>query len=418
METKDMEFEKLIEYLQKNINLADFCTKHYGAKFINSKSLCIFHDEKTPSFHYHAETNTVCCYAKCYMKEINKIKNIKVTNDTSFKLNIFNVVALKEGLVCHGEDFIKIIKIICEKEKVEYNFKTKKVNTVNRKLYEEKSNLAKRYIDNLKNNKNHMIHTYLINDREIKPQIIADFFLGLTFNNESVHGKRYMSERLSIPILNDDGSEVLAISVRQLSGSDKEPKYLHDETDEIWQKGNVLYGYAHAKKYIKETNHVYIVEGFFDMISLYQAGIKNSLAIMSNIITIEQIAKIKKITNNVTFILDQDEAGIKGFSYVFEKLLKHGLNVRVIPNLKFKGKDANDLCKKLKWDEVEIKNFLTSCSKDAIHYVLSDIYDAYDSTIMNARDQALRASLHLLSLITDDVKKQNYKHYIDNRLGV
>lgn len=414
-----MTLKELINKIVTEINLAEFCNIHYGANFNlgieKPKTLCIFHKENTPSFQYDKSTNTVKCWVRCYSDQVG-IDNIEKP------LNIFSVVGLKEGLECKGQDFINILKFICKKCNIVYDFKTEKVNEKVNELLQMKSNLAMNYCKNLKSDlekKNpHMVHSYLRDNRGIKAQTIADFYLGLTSENEAKYGKVHMSNRLSIPIFNDEGNGVIAISARQLVGSDSSLKYVHDECDEIWQRGNVLYGYSHAKKHIKALNHCYVVEGYFDMISLYQAGIKNVVAIMSNIITEAQVDKIKGLTNNATFLLDQDEAGSKGFKSSLEMVIRKGINAKVIPSLKFKGKDANDLCISLDWDEIKIKNFLTSCSKDAIQYILSDVFDTFDSQMMIIRDHALRVSNTMLNLISDPIKKQNYEYYIKTRLGL
>lgn len=414
-----MTLKELMTKILTDVNLAEFCNIHYGANFnLNlekPKTLCIFHKENTPSFQYDRNTNTVKCWARCYSDQVGA-ENIEKP------LNIFSVVGLKEGLECKGQDFVKILKFICEKCDIKYNFKSEKVNKKAQELLQIKTNLAMSYCKNLKNDlekKNpHMIHSYLRDTRGLKAQTIADFYLGLTGENEAKYGKVYMSNRLSIPIFNDEGNGVIAISARQLIGSDSGLKYVHDECDEIWQRGNVLYGYSHAKKHIKALNHCYVVEGYFDMISLYQAGIKNVVAIMSNIITEAQLDKIRALTNNVTFILDQDEAGEKGFKSTIETVIKKGINAKVIPSLKFRGKDANDLCISLNWDELKIKSFLTSCSKDAIQYILSDVFDTFDSQMMIIRDHTLRVSNAMLDLINDPIKKQNYEYYIKTRLGL
>lgn len=409
----------LIQQLLK-INLAQFLEKHYGAEFNkNNKSNCIFHSERTPSLHYYADSNSVTCFGRCYEELLHKVKKPKQgSNEYSPALNIFHVVGLKEGLSCDGQDFIEVIKIICEKEGIPFNYKAKKVDERSKQLIETKTKLALHYVNNLKSKQNetHMVHAYLINDRGLKPQTIADFHLGLTDYNESRLGRSHTSNRLSIPILNDAGDGVIAISCRHLVGNDGGRKYSHDANDEVWERGDVLYGYSHAKEFAKKQNHIYVVEGYFDMISLYQAGVKNTVAIMSATITENQIKKIKTLTNNVTFILDQDESGIDCFKNRFEMMARMGLNIKVIPNLKFKGKDANDLCIALKWDEMAIRSFLTSCSKGGIQFMLEDTLTTFEETVLRARYQALTVTNAVLGLIQDPIQRKNYESQLNRRL--
>lgn len=410
-----MEMTELINKIIKEVNLAEYCNNFYGANFnLNSErpySNCIFHKENTPSLQYNKDSNTIKCWAKCYCDKID-------AQYLESPLNIFVTVGLKEGLETNGKDFIEILKIICENTNIPFDVNTKKINPEIQKLREYKTNLAVFYHDNLKDEKNanHLVHAYLRNDRGILPQTIADFKLGLTSENEAKYGREFMSNRLSIPIFSDDGSYIIAITGRRLVGSNNEMKYKHDETDAIWKKGETLYGYAHAKAHAKAKKHLFVVEGFFDVISLYQTGIKNVVAVMGSTVTPKQMEKIKSLAPNVTFILDQDETGMKSFIPTLELALRIGLNVKVITSLAFKGKDSNDLCINLKWNETDISTFLRSHSKDAIQYILSDVYDKYDERILQARYEALKFSNSVLNLISDPIKRDNYESYMKDRL--
>lgn len=392
----------------KSINLKDFADKHYKTNFRAAGSLyqtsCCLpghkHDD-SPSLTYYPESNSLTCFG------CEEIKGG----------DIITFVSLMEGLEQTSQGFVEIIKRICKMENIECNLNSKPVDPKIKQLKEYKTKCATLYRDNLWADKNSYGFNYLI-DRGITENTIRAFHLGLTSENESRYGRVGISNRICIPILDSAGSGVIACSFRQLSGSDKEAKYIHDKNDEVFNKSNVFYGWSHAIESIRKLKHVYITEGYFDMISLYQAGLKNTLACMSNRMTEGQIKILASVTKNVTIILDQDEAGLKGFRETLPMMIREGLNVRVVPSLGFKGKDPNDVCNRLDWNGEEIQAFLSSQDKDAVQFLLSSVLDKYDDVILRARDVTLRTTVGLLDCITDPIKKKNYELYVNGRMNL
>lgn len=391
----------------KSINLKEFAERHYNVVFRASGSLyqasCCLpghkHDD-SPSLTYYPDSNTLTCFG------CEEIKGG----------DIITFVGLMEGMETTSDGFIEIIKFICNKENIEYNF-NKAVDPKVKQLKEYKTKCATLYRTNLWNDKNSYAFNYLI-DRGLTEQTIRTFHLGLTSENESRYGRQGISNRICIPILDSSGSGVIACSFRQLFGSDKEAKYIHDKNDEVFNKSHTFYGWSHAIESIRKMKHVYITEGYFDMISLYQAGLKNTLACMSNRMTEGQIKILASVTKNITIILDQDEAGLKGFRETLPMMIREGLNVRVVPSLGFKGKDPNDVCNKLDWNGPEIQAFLSSQDKDGVQFLLSSVLDKYDDIVLQARDVTLRTTMNLVDCINDPVRKKNYELYVSGRMNL
>lgn len=397
----------------KQINLAEFCNKHYGTTFNIGEavptSCCMFHDDNKPSMTYYANSNSVICWTSCYADRIGV--------DTHKPLDIFQVVALQNNLNCK-DDFPEVIKIICEMEGIQYSYKAPTKEQM--QLYEYKTNLADLYIKNLRDikNSNHIVHAYLINDRGLSKQTVSDFFLGLTRQNEAKFGIAQMSNRVSIPILSDDGKKVIEITGRQITHNEAEPKYKHGKTDAIWKKSKVLYAYSHAKKFCRESNFTYVVEGFFDVMSMHQIGLKNTVSIMSNMITEDQAKKLKTLSKNVTFIIDQDKAGLDSFLNNMKICMSVGLDVKVIPFLDYLGKDMNDVCIKLNWDSNKIKKLLEDKVQDGILYSLNPIYQEYDNKILEAKRISYNKVADILSLIQDEDKRLIYKRDMMKKLDL
>lgn len=398
--------EELVENIKQNVPVKDYAEKHYGFEFrksgkvwMSSCKLKGHSKDKTPSFAFNEDKNTYKCHG-CGLYG-----------------SIIDLVSNMESIEPIGQGFIDIIRIICENEGIPFNISSKPPDPEAEALKEMKTKLALGYQKYLWENKNSYGFQYLLS-RGLTETTISNFYLGLTSSNESMYKLSGISNRICIPIFSATGDKVIACSFRQLDDNETERKYKHDCSDKVWEKENVFYGWSHAIKHIREKKHVYVVEGYFDMISLYQVGIKNCLAMMTNRMTEKQIELLSKYTKNVTLILDQDEAGDKGFKATLVTMLNKGLNVRVVPTLGFKGKDMNDVCNKFDWDLADIEGLLNANAKDGVMYIVSSLLEKYDDIVFQARDKVMRGSTAILGCIQDPVKRKNMETYVNGRIGV
>lgn len=281
---------------------------------------------------------------------------------------------------------------------------------------ERRTALALKYKKDLWDNKDSQAFQYLL-ARGLKEQTIINFNLGVTAPNESKFGLANISNRISIPIPNSNGNRVLGFSFRTLDEDDS-AKYINSVTDEIFQKGTIFYGWAHAIKTIREKKHAYVVEGYFDMISMHQIGLKNTVAMMTNRMTEDQIAILSKVVKSVTLVIDQDEAGMNGFNETLITMLQYGLDVKVVTSLNYKGKDINDACVKLKWDAKKVEALILNNSHDAVLFKIKESLDIYDEKVNVMRERILKVSNVLTSNIQDESKREVIKKYTEQRLGL
>ncbi len=138
------------------------------------------------------------------------------------------------------------------------------------------------------------------------------------------------SERILFPIHNFSG-KVIGFGGRILSNVNKKiAKYINSPESPIYHKSDVLYGIFQAKNAIKKADKCYLVEGYTDVLSLYQAGVENVIASSGTSLTQGQIKQITKITNNITILYDGDSAGIEAAIRAVGMMLKENLNIRII----------------------------------------------------------------------------------------
>lgn len=117
-------------------------------------------------------------------------------------------------------------------------------------------------------------------------------------------------DRLMFPIFSAMG-EPIAFGGRYLEKKETEPKYLNSPETLVFVKGKVLYGLSQTARYIRSEDRALIVEGYMDLVSLYQAGIRNSVATMGTALTADHGKMLKRMTKNVVALFDGDSAGME-----------------------------------------------------------------------------------------------------------
>lgn len=147
-------------------------------------------------------------------------------------------------------------------------------------------------------------------------------------------------DRLMFPILSPLG-EPVAFGGRIIEQG--EPKYLNSPETPVFIKGKILYGLSQTARYIRTEDNALIVEGYMDLVSLYQAGIRNVVASMGTALTPEHGKLLKRMTRNVVALFDGDQAGMEAAERSLPILLAAGLYPKglTLPN----GMDPDDYVK-------------------------------------------------------------------------
>lgn len=130
-----------------------------------------------------------------------------------------------------------------------------------------------------------------------------------------------------IPIARDTGA-IVAFGGRALEEG-QVPKYLNSPETPVYTKGRTLYGLETTKTSIREKKYAVLVEGYFDLAQVWQAGVQNVAAICGTALTIPQIHVLKRFTSKVILSLDPDTAGQSATSRSAELLVAEGFDVNV-----------------------------------------------------------------------------------------
>jgi len=215
-------------------------------------------------------------------------------------------------------------------------------------------------------------------------------------------GRRYdrFRGRVMFPIHNVSG-RVVGFGARTLKRDDKMAKYLNSPESDIYHKSDVLYGLFQARQPIRQEELCYLVEGYLDVLSLHQGGIKNVVASSGTSLTEGQIRLIKRYTDNVTVLYDGDAAGIKASLRGIDLLLEGGLNVRVV--LFPDGDDPDSYIRKV-GDQL-FAAYIESQSQDFIAFKTTLVArEASADPVKKA--EAIRDVLQSIAKVPDGLKRQ------------
>jgi len=224
---------------------------------------------------------------------------------------------------------------------------------------------------------------------------------GLTIVKDDKKFDRFKG-RVMFPIESMSG-RVLGFGGRILTNDKKAAKYLNSPESDIYHKSKVLYGIFHSKQEIASKDNCYLVEGYTDVIQMYQAGIKNVVASSGTALTPDQIRLINRLTKNITVLFDGEVAGMRASLRGIDLILEAGMNVRVctFPD----GDDPDSFARKTPIDELQ--NYLKENATDFIRFKANLLMkDAGNDPIKKA--DVIRDIVVSISKVPDYIQREVY----------
>lgn len=230
------------------------------------------------------------------------------------------------------------------------------------------------------------------------------------------NGKHYdfFRDRVMFPIFNVTG-KVVAFGGRMLKSGKTDnpnvynPKYINTAETEVYHKSQVLYGISHAKADIRKHDVCFLVEGYTDVISLYQAGIKNVVASSGTALTKEQVQLIKRFTENMVILYDGDAAGVKAALRGLDIVLEQGLNVKLV--LLPDNEDPDSFVKKNGTDAT--LEFIQKHQQDFILFKASRGIEEVKNDPVK-KSEIIKDIVESIAKVDDNIKRQLYiKHCAD-----
>ena len=224
---------------------------------------------------------------------------------------------------------------------------------------------------------------------------------GLTIDKNGNRFDRF-SARVIFPIHNLSG-RVIGFGGRILKSEEKKAKYVNSPESDIYSKSKVLYGIYFAKNAIIKKDNCLLVEGYTDVISLFQAGFENVVASSGTSLTTDQIRLIKRYTPNITILYDGDEAGIKASFRGIDMILEQGMNVKIV--MFPKGEDPDSFVRNHR--SIEVEEFLSDQAKDFIRFKTNILLkETKNDPVKKAG--LIKQIVQTISLIPDQITRSVY----------
>ncbi len=373
----------IVEQIKDNCDIVDIVGRYVTLKRAGSnyKGLCPFHSEKTPSFMVSQEKQIFTCFG------------CGKTGD------VIQFVQEAEGL-----DFFEAIEKLGDMVGIEVKSSSSGADKRKEELYEISRVAAIHFYKNLRHGENDGLK-YVVS-RGISPKTAVKFGIGYAENdwrdlwdyfNQNKFSEKLGLEvglfaknkinvtydkfrnRLIFPIKNTR-DKVIGFGGRAIDEST--PKYLNSPESLIFKKKENLYGLNLAKNAIRKKNLAIMVEGYMDVVSLFDAGIENVVATLGTAMTQEQAKLLKRYTDVVVLAYDSDGAGQAATARGIDILQTAGCRVKILQI--DDGKDPDEYVKKHGREAFEN---LVEKAVPYMEYKIARIKNKYD---MNTTDGSIR----------------------------
>ncbi|PJE67521.1 DNA primase [Candidatus Shapirobacteria bacterium CG10_big_fil_rev_8_21_14_0_10_40_9] len=227
----------------------------------------------------------------------------------------------------------------------------------------------------------------------------------------------FFHDRLIFP-LRDHRGNIVGFSGRVV-GSWKEeeaekigPKYINIPETPIYHKGELLFGLETTKSAIKKKNRTVVVEGELDLISSYQAGVENVVAIKGSALTEPQVKLLKRFGENISLAMDQDVAGDMAARRGIEIADSYGLLIRVVKIPE--SKDPDELAQK----NPELLKEVVEEAIPVYDFYIQSAFQRFDEKTSEGKRKIGEELLPIFSKISDEIVKDHYIRILAERLGV
>lgn len=219
--------------------------------------------------------------------------------------------------------------------------------------------------------------------------------------------------RVMFPVHSISGRTV-AFGGRTMRSDKTLAKYVNSPESVIYKKNLELYGLYQAKSAIAKRDKCIMVEGYFDVISMHQAGVENVVASSGTSLTEGQIRAVRRFTNNVTLIYDADAAGIKASLRGINMLLAEKMDVKVL--LLPPGDDPDSFAQTHSASQVE--DYLARNERDIIAFMTEVLMRDTDPSDPTARAKVINVILRSIAHVDEPVKRQEYISQCSRMLSI
>jgi len=409
-----------VQEVKSKINIVDIIGEYVNLRKAgrNFSGLCPFHNEKSPSFMVNQELQMFKCFG------------------CGESGDVFTFLQKHEGL-----EFYEALQILAKKAGVELKTVNLEENSHKNELKRANYEAARFYHYILtKHPKGEKAREYLFKERGLTLETVEEFRIGYApeessalssyLNNKKGIPDKIIEEsgvaykgrygmvdrfrgRIIFPIADHRGS-VIALAGRilpELSGKGL-AKYINSPETPLYHKSNSLYGIDRAKQYIKKAESAVLTEGELDMLSSWQHGIRNVVAVKGTALTQEQVFLLSRFTKSITLALDSDFAGDNAALRGITLAQNQDLEVKVASMGKYKDPDEF-----VRDDEDGYRESIAN-AENIWDFLIDMASDRFDLSSGTGKSRAAKFYLPFLEKLTDDVLRTHYLSEFSRKISI
>lgn len=392
------------------------------------KGLCPFHKEKSPSFTVNPARQSFKCFGcgvgGTVFKFIELYENLSFPAAVRRLAEKAGIPIIEEGGYGGGRD------------------DDKGAGETRRRLLALHAETAEWFHRNLKRSNEATVAREYLKSRGLTSEVAGRWMLGYAPNSRDAFmqwaaGRGYSRDlmivgglvkapdegsnygpsdkfwdRLMFPICNELG-EVIAFSARILKDDPKAPKYINSPETPLFTKGKVLFGLHLSKRAIIEEGFAIVCEGQIDLITAFEAGVKNVVAPQGTAFTERQARLLKRHADEVVLCFDSDAAGQQAAEKSLPALLEANVTVRVATMPP--GEDPDSLIRK---GGVEAFAGRIGLAQDFFDFQILRLTQTFDLETPRGKTQFARRMAESVAQITDNLLRETVVGKISSQLGI
>src|SRR5688572_6429682 len=361
------------------------------------KGLCPFHSEKTPSFTVHRDKQFFHCFGCGAGGDVFSF--VRLAEKVSFPESL-QIVAEKCGIPIPAKPGLDDKK--SQERQHLFEIYDRAASYFQQMLSGEEAGAARQVLEKRKIQPAYVDRfrlgyapaSGLMNSLRLKDPVGS----GLFVKNDRGEVYERFRRRLIFPIWNERG-KTIAFGGRALT-AEAQPKYLNSAESPLYSKSYVLYALHLARDAAQRAGRMIVVEGYFDCLSLHQAGIENVVASCGTSLTQQQVAIVARHVPEVVMNYDPDAAGQTAMRRSIDLLLGKGLRVRILqlPG----GLDPDDFVRQ---KGVEAYSGLLSRAPHFWQYLMTEAARQYDLDQPSMKASAVRDVMEHVKKIQDRVEQ-------------
>ena len=411
--------ESVIQEIKDRLDIVEVVGDFVSLKKSGSsyKALSPFTTEKTPSFFVSPSKQIFKCFSTGkggdaieFLKEVDSMTYIEAIKYLGEKYGV-EINETESNYEVSNEKESLLIILNKSKEFFKENLNTEEGKSIAISYFDHRSfdkNIVEKFELGYSIDKWDSLHKYLTKNQYEDELIIK---AGLILENNNKKYDRFRG-RIIFPIHNLSG-KVVAFGARILKDEKNQPKYINSPETSLYVKSKILYGLYQSKNNIRKDDNCYLVEGYTDVISLFQIDINNVVSSSGTSLTSDQIKLISRYSKNITILFDGDKAGMDASLRGMDLILENDMNVKIVSFPE--GEDPDSYSKKV--GKEKFQEFVKHNGTNLINYKINLLNKKYKDDPVK-KSEMIFDIVRSISKIPNSIKRSVFLKEASNSLDI